>query len=237
MKNTPLIVAHRGWHAVPPENSIPAFQAAVEAGFRWVECDVHAAVDGTPIILHDAELDRMTNTHGNVADFTVAELRQVKLKLPDGQLTSAYVPTLQEAVTAAGQQALWLVEVKPKNSPLLVEKVLKIFEPFPDRLALQSFDLPNMDAAWEMNPKLNGAVLVESAERLVEANERNYPAIHARHDLLTSDFVNSVHQRGGLVGAWTVNKLVDLRRIIGMGANAIITDFPDRLREMLERNN
>jgi glycerophosphoryl diester phosphodiesterase len=107
----PIIVAHRGLHHQFPENSVEAFRAAVEAGFGWVEFDVQAASDGTPVIIHDETLDRTTMGTGPVARRRGEELRHVRMRFND-MPHAARLPVLKDPPVLSSLDAWLLVEIK-----------------------------------------------------------------------------------------------------------------------------
>ena len=94
----PLMVAHRGLSSVFPQNTVPAFEGAVEYGFDGVECDIHTTKDGKWVIIHDDTVDKMTDGTGNVADFTLKELRNLTIDFGNGieNYESLKMPTLEE---------------------------------------------------------------------------------------------------------------------------------------------
>src|SRR5438034_4921517 len=121
----PKIVAHRGYWRSHPENSLSAFRSAEWAGCEWVECDVHAAADGTPIVIHDETLDRTTSGTGPVADKVCSELSHLRLKF-NGHLTGDPVPTMARLLAALKPTTGILVELKPPGEPRLVRDVLAL---------------------------------------------------------------------------------------------------------------
>ncbi|SDS09202.1 glycerophosphoryl diester phosphodiesterase [Corynebacterium timonense] len=100
----PWIVAHRGQWRKAPENSIAAFRAAIEDGADILEADIRKTRDGHLVVIHDESVDRTTNGFGNVADLTLAELKQLRLRegLGNGPapLTGHQIPTLEELLDA-----------------------------------------------------------------------------------------------------------------------------------------
>jgi glycerophosphoryl diester phosphodiesterase len=96
--DTVLVTAHRGAHSDAPENSLAAVRRAIEMGVDIVELDVQRTRDGGLVLMHDATVDRTTNGHGLVSVMTLAEVRALRLRTPDGTLTDERVPTLEEAM-------------------------------------------------------------------------------------------------------------------------------------------
>lgn len=97
-----LVVAHRAyWRSMAPENSLAAIDSAIRLKMDMVELDVWKTKDGELVLMHDPTVDRTTDGSGRIADMTLAELRQLRLKDKDGKLTGHRVPTLEEALQLA----------------------------------------------------------------------------------------------------------------------------------------
>ncbi|USK36680.1 hypothetical protein LIT25_26460 (plasmid) [Bacillus sp. F19] len=110
-KNAPLMItAHRGQHREYPENSLGAIKEAIKDGAEIVEIDVMLTADGVPVLMHDTTVDRTTNGTGKVSDFTLAEIKELRLKEGFGgqtaKLTDYTVPTLEEAMLAVKNRAI-----------------------------------------------------------------------------------------------------------------------------------
>jgi glycerophosphoryl diester phosphodiesterase len=221
----PIIVAHRGLHRAHPENSVAALDLAIADGF-WVECDVHASRDGVPIVIHDETLDRTTQGSGRVDALGARELERIRLTG-----SSETVPTLERALFSGGN---WLVEIKPPRARELVRRVV-------DQLAgrgigwiVQSFDADNVLELWAYHPDARGALLVEAPAALERAIHERWPAVHLSHELLTRDACDRLRGGGASVGAWTVNEPPDIRRVLELGVDTLITDEPWRARHATE---
>ena len=102
-----LVVAHRGNWRSAPENSVAAIDSAIQMGVDIVEIDIHKTKDGQLILMHDDRVDRTTNGKGLIKDYTLAEIKKLKLKDKDGNLTEHIVPTLEEALLAGKGQIMF----------------------------------------------------------------------------------------------------------------------------------
>jgi len=112
-----VVIAHRGEHRNHPENTVVAYRSAVELGADFFEVDVRTTRDGQLVLMHDGRVDRTTNGHGEVANLTLAEIR----RLDAGQGTQ--VPTLDEALDAAGSRGGVYLDCKNVEPKLLVDAV------------------------------------------------------------------------------------------------------------------
>jgi glycerophosphoryl diester phosphodiesterase len=229
-----IVVAHRGLHRKLPENSIPAFELAASEGLEWVECDVHASADGTPFILHDDTLERTTTGRGPIATVRDPELRALRLKDSSGAASDILIPTLREALKAQAGRTRWLVEIKPADAKSLVKEVISAFESWPGLCALQSFDSRNLVHAWTVDPSMPAELLVGNETELKAALAQSWPAVNIDHQLLTPTLIATLQARGTRIGAWTVNEPDDIRRVIQLGVDVIITDEPWRVRYALD---
>jgi len=147
---TPQIIAHRGYAAAYPENSLPAFQAAIDLGIRWLECDLQMTADGVPVIVHDGNLERVAGQSIDVLSTTSAEV----LKCSLGE--NIFPPTLDQllALLAAYPDVSLFLEFKTES--------------------LEKFGLKNVfDQAWSALGNLRGRVIpISSSERLSDYARR-----------------------------------------------------------------
>jgi glycerophosphoryl diester phosphodiesterase len=117
-------VVHRGGAALWPENTLLAFRNAIALGAQTLEFDVHGTADGDVAVIHDPTVDRTTNGAGAVGRLTVAELRGLRVKTRDGQLTEEWVPTLGEVLALAAPAGVaLLVEIKTPGAAVVYERV------------------------------------------------------------------------------------------------------------------
>jgi glycerophosphoryl diester phosphodiesterase len=144
------LVAHRGYAAKFPENSMPALRGALRAGARWLECDVQLAADRVPVLLHDATLKRTAGDKRKVFDLEATELAEVSVHEPD-RFGHAHMPTpvpgLDAVVELVGRVkgATLFVELKQESidrfgAEVVVGQVIEACEAAPDQCVIISFD-------------------------------------------------------------------------------------------------
>jgi glycerophosphoryl diester phosphodiesterase len=165
------IIAHRGYAERYPENTVPAFQAALDAGADAVELDVQFSQDGTPVVLHDPTLDRLAGRSGEVASMTLEELRAISVHEPErfgDRFEGTKIPTLAEVVEALRRtpQALAFIDIKRDTLarhaiPQAVETVLDICEPLGERAVILSFDGTVVQEARSLGKRRVGWALSE----------------------------------------------------------------------------
>lgn len=231
----PVIIAHRGLHEVHPENSTLAFRAAVDAGGDWIEFDVQSTIDGHPVILHDDTLDRTTPLVGRVDRHRADELTHLRLRDHRNRPSDALVPVLMSRrLELANIDANFLVEIKPADSPRLVASTAQAMRLTKRPWMIQSFDRANLLHARRLNLGVDEVLLVGDADQLLAAIDEDWQALHVAQSLVTERLVQLLHDAGRQVGAWTVNDPIEIRRIIKLGVDRIITDQPVLARSLLD---
>lgn len=162
------IIAHRGYLERYPENTLPALQAAADAGADGIELDVQLCRDGVPVVLHDATLDRVSGQSGSVIDLSFEELQAYSVHEParlGDTFKGTRIPSLEQAVTALQPaSALIFVEIKSDSIahhavPQVVDSVLQICRPLEDRLVVISFDAAIIKEARSLGAQRVGWVL------------------------------------------------------------------------------
>jgi glycerophosphoryl diester phosphodiesterase len=253
----PVNLAHRGASALAPENTIEAFRLAVETGAGGLELDVHLTRDGHIVVIHDATVDRTTSGTGAVSEMTLDELRSLDAGhnfSPEGGPTRPYrgrhvrVPTLEEVLEGFPVVAV-NIDIKA-GTPGIEEKVLGVLR---EANALgralvvsTSHDIVKRfrkvsgghvstgASRWEI-----GVFYVSSRFRLERLVRPAYDALqvplkHRGIPVVTPRFVRAAHARGVRVDAWTINQAEEMRRLLDLGVDVIMTDRPGTLAEVLE---
>ncbi|WP_201738499.1 glycerophosphodiester phosphodiesterase family protein [Thermus thermamylovorans] len=251
-----MIIAHRGAPALAPENTLPAFQAALEQGAHMLELDVWRTRDGVVVVIHDETVDRTTDGQGRVGGMSLEELQSLDAGYrftPDGGFTYPWrgrgvrVPTLEEVLTTF-PEARFLIEIK-ENAPGMPEAVLAVVDAMGarDRVVLASFHDEVIRRVRELAPGIPTGHASGEALRLVVlqrlglaafappvAEALQVPEWHGPLRVANPGLARLARRQGLAFHVWTVNEVEDMYRIIGLGANGLITDYPDRLRQVLE---
>ena len=224
-----MIIAHRGASGHAIENSLPAFQKAIDMGADMMELDVWRLKDGTIIVFHDSDLKRLTDTSGKIEDFTLAELNQV-------MLGGAYkIPRLRDVLELADKQIRINVELKGANTAdgtyELIQEYIRDHGWKLEDFQISSFNHDELRRMRELSPGIEIAILPNSGiDHAIEvAEEIDAQAINAYlSGALNTENVREMHAAGLKVNAWTVNEKVEMRRLREMGVDGVITNFPDR---------
>jgi glycerophosphoryl diester phosphodiesterase len=230
-------VAHRGYSAVAPENTLPAFAAAVRAGASHVEFDVRTTADGVPVVIHDRTLDRTTTGAGHVWDLSASEV----LSLDAGSWFSpAYagvrVPTLAETLDLLAAEAPEiLLEIKP---PAPLDQVKAIVEQVAERgllarTTVQSFDPSVVALVREAAPDVRRGLLRQGFTAGTVALARDLGVVCCNpsvDDVLTGPAtVSALTDAGIAVMPWTANDMTRWPALADAGVAGLITDLVGEL--------
>lgn len=223
----PLIFAHRGANSFAPENSIPAFEAAIRLGCDGVEMDVRMTASGDVIIFHDRRLSRMTGCRGNVHQMPLSRIRKCYLK-NDPRFT---IPTLQEALEAVSQRVLINIDVKKETMRQngLEEKILSILRDFrlKDNIIISSFNPLVIKKFAQLAPDYRLGFIYRQRSHKFMSNGVPVESFHVYHRTLSQKYVANLHERNYRVYAWTVDKEKHFRRMLKIGVDGIITNHPE----------
>ncbi len=252
----PVNLAHRGASSLAPENTIEAFRLAVEAGAGGLELDVHLTRDGHVVVLHDATVDRTTDGEGPVSEMTIDELcgfdAGYNFSL-DGELARPYrgrgvrVPTLEEVLREfpgvavnidikAGRPGIEGAVFGVLREADALGRVLVVSTPHATVKRFRKVSGGHVSTGaskWEI-----GVFYLLSRLRLDRLVRPAYDALQVplRHrgiTLVTSRFIRAAHDRGVRVDVWTINQANEMRRLLDLGADVIMTDRPRTLAEVL----
>ncbi|HTS11070.1 MAG TPA: glycerophosphodiester phosphodiesterase family protein [Candidatus Limnocylindrales bacterium] len=236
----PWVIAHRGASGHAPENTISAFERAVQLGAGFIETDLHLTRDARFVAIHDRTLDRTTNGRGAVRDFTLAELRELDAgKWFDREFMGEKIPTLEEVLDFSRKHdVVFYLEVKydaawGMHHALVAE--LQNAEAAA-RTVIISFDPGTLAAIHKVDPSLMLGLLAErpGSDSTKSALEVGARLLCPAASIVTSSLVNRAHESDLRVAAWTVNSVEEMNAMMAAGIDGIITDFPDRLRATIE---
>lgn len=224
-----LKIAHRGAKAYEPENTLQAFQKALDLNSDGIELDVHLSSDGYLIVIHDETIDRTTNGKGLVNDFTLAELKSF---LIDGKYQ---IPTLNEVFDLVNKKCFVNIELKgletaPKVVALIEEYISEKNWKY-ENFIISSFDWNMLTETSNLNPNIPIGVLTEENidTALAFAEKIKAKAIHPDFQLLNAENVQQMQEKGFLVLPWTVNSEEDIQKVKSYQVDGIISDNPDKI--------
>jgi len=249
-RNRPRVIAHRGASGYAPETTLEAYRLALEMEVDGVEMDVHRLRDGAIIAIHDLDVKRTTDGRGKIPDLTLAELKALDAgswfnrAFPEKarpEYVGLKVPTLQEILDLVkGSRAGLYIEIKnPERYPDIESSLLSLLggNGLRERARFLSFSSQSVRAIKTLDPSSHTALLASGTIRdpVQKALRVFADELAIRHDLATPAIVERAHQNGLSLSVWTVDRHSDLERMVRLGADAIITNYPDRLNRLLGR--
>jgi glycerophosphoryl diester phosphodiesterase len=254
----PLVMGHRGGAGLWPENTMHAFSHAVEMGVDVLEMDMHSTSDGVLVVIHDDTLERTTNGAGRVHSLTLAQLKALDAGhrwTPDHGQSFPFrgrgltIPTLQE-VFEAFPQMRFNIDIK-QEQPSVVTPFCRLIRErgMASKVMVASFQPEVLN---EFRRQCTGVATSASAADVraflalktagagaadvpLVAQALQIPEYAGGRQVLTREFVEAAHERHLEVHAWTINDEAAMRRMLDLGVDGIITDYPDRLIELLKR--
>ncbi|OXA92844.1 glycerophosphodiester phosphodiesterase [Flavobacterium hercynium] len=224
-----LKIAHRGAKGYEPENTLKAFQKALDLNADGIELDVHLSTDGHIIVMHDETIDKMTNGKGFVNAFSLSELKSFVIA------DQYEIPTLNEVFDLVDKKSFINIELKDAETVIavtaLIEKYISEKNWNYNHFIVSSFDWNALQEVYNLNKNIPLGVLTESAidSALAFAEKVQARAIHPDYELLTPENTKQMQEKGFLVFPWTVNLKQDIQKIKSYNVDGIISDFPDKL--------
>jgi glycerophosphoryl diester phosphodiesterase len=246
----PMVVAHRGASVEEPENTIEAFEAAIDAGADAVEFDVRMTADGFAVVMHDPDVSRTTDGTGRVSEMSLKEIRALRIAFPGGGATG--VPTLEEALRCLAGRAAADIEIKnlpgePGFTPdreAAVEATLAALDPvgFTGQVIVSSFNPASIAHCRRLRPDVHTGLLAshdvdaDEALRLATADGHPWVLPFVLKVLEAGDgFADRVHQGGALLGVWIADDPETARRLFELGVDAVATNDPRAIAPIRDR--
>jgi len=244
----PIVVGHRGFRAKYPENTLSGFRAAVDAGVEMIELDVSLSKDRHVVVMHDETLDRTTNGSGAVRSRLWEEIRRLDAgSWFAGRFAGEPVPDLETVFEVLGKRCVINVEIKPDAVDpeehdegieyQVAERICRYG--LLDRVLVSSFHPLALQRL--------AALPIEKRPLLAVLSGKKTPfdpfdvvhsvsafSWHSDHRLLDPAKVTRAHRMGVLVLPYTVNDAADIRRLLSMGVDGVITDDPVSVRTWLK---
>lgn len=236
----PWVIAHRGASGHAPENTLAAFERAVQLGAGFIETDLHLTRDARFVAIHDMTLERTTNGHGAVRDFTLAELRALDAGMwYDRKYMGEHIPTLEEVLEFARKHdVVFYLEVKYDAAWGMHHALVGALRKAQDaaRTIVISFDPGTLDSVRKLDASIMMGLLIDEPSPECVKISLNVGArqLCPRFTLVTPELVAEAHRADLHVATWTVNQADEMRNVVGAGVDGVMTDFPDRLQAVLE---
>ena len=239
--SSPLVIAHRGASAYQPENTLPAYELAVEQGADMIEIDLHLTRDSQIVIAHDPDLEHF-GASGTIAQSSLSEMKALDAGHKKGM--PAEVPTLAEVLDAYGDRIAFNLEIKwaaHGDYQGLEKQALEALESR-GLLAMtlfSSFRESVLSELKRLSPDSRVALLVDPLDseekrgRMVErAVALGAEALNPHHFFVNAPLVEAAHGQNLSVYTYTVDDEDQMRRVVEAGVDGIFTNRPDRMRSL-----
>jgi glycerophosphoryl diester phosphodiesterase len=231
-----LVIAHRGASDEAPENTLPAFQAAIDAGCRYLETDAHVTRDGIVVAFHDDRLDRVTDRHGVIEELDIADVEQADAGIHHPAFTDVKVPRLEEILTRWPDAR---VNIDPKTDRC-VEPLVELLHrldawdrvcigAFSDRRLARVRELSGGAACTSMGPLATATARIAAVTGRMPRLNADCLQVPIRHHgvtIVTERFVRAAHRSQLPVHVWTVDDAPTMHRLLDIGVDAIMTNRP-----------
>lgn len=231
----PMVYAHRGASGHAPQNTISAFKMGINMGAKGIETDIQLSADGIPIIIHNDDIDNLSNGTGACNSMTLKELRKYDFgSWFSDKFIGEKIPTLEEVIQLVEKEDIILnIEIKGGfvKYPEIEEKALALVEKYSlvDKVIISSFNHYSIMKIKELNKNIKtapiyslGLALPWKYAKMINANN-----IHPKFTSINKDIVDMCHQNNIQVNCWTPNTKEDIISCINLGVDGIVTNYPD----------
>lgn len=245
------IIAHRGANFFAPQNTIPAFEKAVELSADGFETDIHLTKDGIPVLCHNYTIDATSDAKGNISDYTYEELLKFDF---GGYFSSAYagtkIPTVDEFLELFKKADLDIlnIEIKSPKDPKefnIVEATIDLAKEHGlfDKLLISSFNSELLVRAKDYDAECKTGFLYAPTKKwsipaildpIGFAQSIKADALHPYELFVTREYVERAHANGIMVNPWTIDKVKTIDKLLDYGVDGIITNHPDLVRHIME---
>lgn len=238
----PLIIAHRGESSGAPENTLSAFGTAVASGAHGVEFDIHLSSDGVPVAIHDATVDRCSNGTGAVAEMTLEQLKALDAgSWFAGPYEGERIPTLDQTLEALPSPTVLIIHLRAheNNSDRCERAVAETIEKHQarKRSVITHHTRHGLQRLREIDANLRVCWIPYGVEPLMEyVDDALYMGcrmIQPRAAEIDEALVAYAHNKDMWVTAFWADEADEMKRLIALGVDGIITNYPRRLREVM----
>lgn len=231
------VTAHRGFSREAPENTKYAFEAAMDCNADYIELDVQLSKDKQLIVFHDDKLDRTTNGHGRVDDYTYEELTGFSAGAWYGsEYEDARIMLLSDVLELVDKKCMLNIEIKDVGDVnLTAEKTVELVKKYgyTKSCYITSFSYKALQRVKALEPKIKTALIANLAASVRYSRLTDIDAVSMNYLFVNKSVVEAAHQNGKLIFVWTVDRKDDIRNMISLGVDNIITNRPDLAKEIV----
>lgn len=243
-----VVTAHRGASGYAPENTISAVQKALEIGVDRIEVDVQQTADGVVVLLHDKTLDRTTQNKGKVGKLSWNELKDVNANAGfEDEFPEETIPTLDQVFELMDGQTQFVIEIKAGNKtyPGIEDNVAKLIKKYRAEkwAVVHSFNDRVLKHLHRNHPEIRLQKLFVSYSAGLMLDFKLHAVKLSKYDHVEGfginkgaakqKLVDKIHSLGKVVHVWTVNSEDDIDRMLRLGVDGIISNYPDRVKRLI----
>lgn len=238
-----LNIAHRGASGYYPENTMVAFEKAIELGCDGIETDVQLTKDGIMVLCHDERIDRTTDGTGFIKDYTYSELCRFDAGVSFGEeYKGSRIPVLEDLLKLVNGTGLILnLELKTNVieyeglEEMVIDKIR--YYGMQDRIIISSFNHYSVMKCRNIDNRIKCGFLYSNAlyDPGWYGKHAGIEALHPNYKTLSVETVKNIHSNGLQINTYTVNEEEDMKHMIELKVDGIITNYPDRLFKLLKK--
>lgn len=234
--------AHRGASGYFPENTMMAFEKAIEMNCTGIETDVQMTKDGVLVLIHDEHVDRTTNGTGLVKDYTFSELNKLDAgSFLSSSFSKCRIPTVEELINFVEDKNI-IINFEIKTGIVFYENIEeKLIEliykhKMENKVILSSFNHYSMVECKKISKHIKTGLLYMAGlyEPEIYCQHTGADALHPFYMAINKEIVSAAHKKGLLVNPYTVNHEKAMKTMLDAGVDGIITNFPDKLDKLLK---
>ncbi|MEZ5366401.1 MAG: glycerophosphodiester phosphodiesterase [Bryobacterales bacterium] len=217
----PWIIGHRGVAGLP-ENSLEGFERAIEMGVDGIELDVRmTGTDGKLVVLHGSVVGERSLKNSSYDQIRVT---------PEGQV----VPLLEEVLEKIGKKTFLDIELKHDGCEEAATELIKKYCN-PEKTMISGFDPKILETVHELLPELHLGFIFNRTQDEEQRHNAPVDVVIPQFRLASRELIEEIHEEGLRVWAWTVNEEAEIKRLLNLGVDGFITDYPDRVAAALGR--
>lgn len=235
----PVITYHRGYSSIAPENTMAAFQAALDHGSPRIELDVQMTRDGIAVVTHDTSLRRCTGRIANIYDLTYKQVEQLDAgRWFSRKFAGSRIPTLEQVLALCQGKTELNIEIKPSaQTPELEAETVRLIQKygFVQDCVVTSQSYETLCKVKELDPEIvTGYILALGVGTYYDLPAADFFSVEST--FITAGMVQQIHLRGKTISAWTINRQQDAESLLKLGVDDLITDKPEIIEALLVRD-
>lgn len=234
------VTAHRGFSRSAPENTIYAFEAAMDCKADYIELDVQLTKDNQLVVIHDDTINRTTNGKGRVNRYTYEELQEFSAGAWYGsEYEDARIMLLSDVLELVDKKCMLNIEIKDiGNVDLAAEMTVELVKKYgyTKSCYITSFSYKALKKVKALEPKIKTALIANLAASVRYSQLSDIDAVSMNYLFVNKSVVEAAHQNGKLIFVWTVDRKDDMRNMLSLGVDNIITNRPDVALEIVNSN-